>query len=146
MTINVKVWLEACRLRTLPLSLSCILMGTFLAADKGYFRLEIFLLAVSTTVLLQILSNLANDYGDSIHGADNVDRQGPSRTVQKGSISKNEMKKAMFLFSGLSFLSGVSLLYITFQDQLVYLLIFLVILGVFMQPHVSLLLLFDLLS
>jgi 1,4-dihydroxy-2-naphthoate octaprenyltransferase len=125
MAIDVKAWLEAFRLRTLPLSLSCILMGTFLAADKGYFRVDIFLLAVSTTVLLQILSNLANDYGDSIHGADSVDRKGPSRAVQKGSISKNEMKKAIILFSVFSFIAGISLLYVTFKEQMIYLLIFL---------------------
>jgi len=125
MAIDVKAWLEAFRLRTLPLSLSCILMGTFLAADKGYFKLDIFLLAVSTTVLLQILSNLANDYGDSIHGADSVDRKGPSRAVQKGSISKNEMKKAIILFSVFSFISGILLLYVTFKEQMIYLLIFL---------------------
>lgn len=125
MAIDVKAWLEAFRFRTLPLSLSCILMGTFLAADKGYFRLDIFLLAVSTTVLLQVLSNLANDYGDSIHGADSVDRKGPSRAVQKGSISKNEMRKAIILFSVFSFISGILLLYITFKEQMIYLLIFL---------------------
>lgn len=125
MTIDVKAWIEAFRLRTLPLSLSCILMGTFLAADKGYFSLDIFLLAISTTVLLQVLSNLANDYGDSIHGADSVDREGPSRAVQSGSISKNEMKKAIILFSIFSFISGILLLYITFKEQIIYLLIFL---------------------
>jgi len=125
MAIDVKSWVEAFRLRTLPLSLSCILMGTFLAADQGFFRSDVFLLAISTTILLQVLSNLANDYGDSIHGADSVDRKGPSRAVQKGSISKSEMKKAIILFSVLAFVSGISLLYITFKEQMIYLLIFL---------------------
>jgi 1,4-dihydroxy-2-naphthoate polyprenyltransferase len=124
-TIDMKVWLEAFRLRTLPLSLSCIFMGTFLAAGQGFFKLEICLLAIATTILLQILSNLANDYGDSIHGADNQERQGPSRSVQKGSISKSQMKRAIIFFAALSFICGTSLLFITFIDHLIYLLIFL---------------------
>ncbi len=79
-------WLHAFRLRTLPLALSSIAMGGFLAYDAGAFRWDIFLLCMLTTIFLQILSNLANDYGDSIHGADNMNRIGPSRAVQSGVI------------------------------------------------------------
>ena len=123
--LKVKAWIGAFRLRTLPLSLSCILMGTFLAAARGLFRFDICLLALLTTVLLQVLSNLANDYGDSIHGADSDQREGPSRAVQSGTISKQQMKKAMILFSILSLLAGLSLLYVSFKERLDYLLIFL---------------------
>ena len=91
------------------------------------FRLDIFLLSVSTTVLLQVLSNLANDYGDSIHGADSVHREGPTRAVQTGAITKSQMKKAIVLFSLLALITGCLLLFITFRDRLLYLLLFLVL-------------------
>lgn len=112
--MNVKIWLQAFRLRTLPLSLSCIAMGGFLAAGAKAFRWDIFLLCVLTTIFLQILSNLANDYGDSIHGADSEHREGPSRTVQSGLISSSQMRRAVILFVILCLTSGVLLLFISF--------------------------------
>ena len=112
--MNVKVWLQAFRLRTLPLALSSILMGGFLAASAGAFQWSIFLLCVTTTILLQVLSNLANDYGDSIHGADHSDRKGPSRAVQRGVISVMQMKAAVILFMLLSLANGISLLLVSF--------------------------------
>jgi 1,4-dihydroxy-2-naphthoate octaprenyltransferase len=114
--------MHAIRLRTLPLALSSILMGSFLAAFQDQFRLWVFLLAALTTIFLQILSNLANDYGDSIHGADSAEREGPIRAVQSGVISLEEMKKAMFLFGALSLISGLALLYISLQDWKIFLL------------------------
>lgn len=114
--------MHAIRLRTLPLALSSILMGSFLAAYQGEFRFWVFLMAAQTTVFLQILSNLANDYGDSIHGADSADREGPIRAVQSGIISLGEMKKAMFLLGSLSLISGLVLLYISLQDWKMFLL------------------------
>jgi 1,4-dihydroxy-2-naphthoate octaprenyltransferase len=117
-----QAWMHAIRLRTLPLALSSILMGSFLAAFQDQFRLWVFLLAALTTIFLQILSNLANDYGDSIHGADSAEREGPIRAVQSGVISLEEMKKAMFLFGALSLISGLALLYISLQDWKIFLL------------------------
>ena len=67
----MEAWLIAFRLRTLPLSLSCIVIGSAISYKLGTFDYLIFILLTSTTILLQILSNLANDYGDSEHGADN---------------------------------------------------------------------------
>ena len=96
--MNAGVWIKAFRLRTLPLALSCIGMGGFLAAAQGAFRWDVFSLCILTTIFLQILSNLANDYGDSIHGADSVDRKGPSRAVQSGSISATAMRTAVVIF------------------------------------------------
>ncbi len=122
---DIKAWIGAFRLRTLPLSLSCILMGGVLAAWQSAFNWTVFGLAVATTTLLQILSNLANDYGDSVHGADSADRQGPTRAVQQGLISPVQMKRAMVLFSVLSLASGIGLLLLVFYDQLLYLLAFL---------------------
>ena len=92
-------------------------MGGFLAASAGSFRLDIFLLCVITTVFLQILSNLANDYGDSIHGADNASRKGPSRAVQSGAIRAEEMWRAILLFGTLSLISGIMLLFVAFGFQ-----------------------------
>lgn len=106
----IKAWIQAFRLRTLPLSLSSIGMGGFLAAASNRFDWPIFLLCCLTTIFLQILSNLANDYGDSIHGADHQDRQGPKRAVQTGAISSEQMRKAMMIFVGLSLISGIALL------------------------------------
>ncbi|MEQ8925189.1 MAG: 1,4-dihydroxy-2-naphthoate polyprenyltransferase [Fulvivirga sp.] len=110
----MKKWLTAFRLRTLPLALSSIGMGSFIAAAEGNFNIVIFSLCALTTIFLQILSNLANDYGDSVNGADHVERQGPSRMVQSGAISLNQMKAAMIIFVLLSLISGISLLYIAF--------------------------------
>src|SRR5690554_5502904 len=96
-------------------------MASFIAAYHEVFRWEVFFLAVLTTTLLQILSNLANDYGDSVHGADSIERQGPTRAVQSGVISKQEMKKAMILFAVLSFVSGIALLYVAVASILIFL-------------------------
>jgi 1,4-dihydroxy-2-naphthoate octaprenyltransferase len=111
---NTKVWIQAFRLRTLPLALSCIAMGGFLAAAANAFRLDIFLLCISTTIFLQVLSNLANDYGDSIHGADSKERKGPTRTVQSGAISAAQMKNAVIIFIILCLASGITLLLVSF--------------------------------
>lgn len=108
---NIKLWLKAFRLRTLPLATASIALGSFIAASKGLFNLRVTVLCLLTTLFLQILSNLANDYGDSIHGADSKQREGPERLVQSGSISSAEMKTAMIIFTILSLLSGFSLIY-----------------------------------
>jgi len=113
----MKHWIEAFRLRTLPLSLACIGMGSCLAAAHGYFQGSIFFLACVTTVFLQILSNLANDYGDSVHGADHADRLGPQRAVQSGKISASAMRAAVVIFASASFLTGCLLLYMAFGLQ-----------------------------
>jgi 1,4-dihydroxy-2-naphthoate octaprenyltransferase len=110
MTVPVKSWVGAFRLRTLPLSLSCIGMAGFLAATSGSFNGLIFFLCCLTTIFLQVLSNLANDYGDSIHGADHAGRTGPARAVQSGAITSSQMKRAMILFVFLCLASGITLL------------------------------------
>lgn len=112
--MDIKIWLHAFRLRTLPLALSCIAMGGFLAASVHAFRWNVFVLCVVTTIFLQILSNLANDYGDSVHGADSADRKGPSRTVQSGAITPGQMKTAVIVFVVLCLGSGISLLFVSF--------------------------------
>lgn len=125
-----QAWLAATRPRTLPLALSCIALGSFLAAAAGAYSWPITTLCLVTAVFLQILSNLANDYGDSIHGADHVQREGPQRAVQSGQISAQTMKHAMFLFAGLSAVSGLALIWLAFgAEGLVGLLVFVVLGG-----------------
>ncbi len=112
--MQVKPWISAFRLRTLPLALSCVGMGGFLAATAGKFNGLIFFLCCLTTILLQVLSNLANDYGDSVNGADHSGRSGPMRAVQSGAITAQQMKNAVIFFVLLCLVSGISLLLVSF--------------------------------
>lgn len=128
--INIKAWLSAFRLRTLPLALSVIFMGAFVAGREDKFDLLVFLLAISTTLFLQVLSNLANDYGDSIHGADSIERKGPSRAVQSGVISAQAMLRAMYIFSGFALVSGLLLIYLGLKDFELSYNIFFLLLGI----------------
>ena len=108
-------WIEAARPRTLPLAISSILLGNFLAYAAGKFSFLTASLAILTTLLLQILSNFANDLGDSKNGVDNKNRKVALRAVQTGKISSSEMKSAVILAASLSFISGISLLYFALQ-------------------------------
>lgn len=122
-------WITAFRLRTLSLSLSTIFMGSFMAAFYGHFRWEVLLWASLTTLFLQILSNLANDYGDYVSGADGEHRKGPDRMMQSGRISAKQMKFAIIIFSVLSFLSGLILLFETFHSKIDMLFVLFVLFG-----------------
>jgi len=106
----IKTWLSAFRLRTLPLAFSCIIMGSGLAHADDQFNLTVFVLALITTLFLQILSNLANDYGDFIKGTDNDERVGPDRTLQSGLITKVKIIKAMWVIALLCSIFGVWLI------------------------------------
>lgn len=112
----MKHWLQAFRLRTLPLAVSSIVVGSALAqveqrpASYIVFKPIVLLLALLTAILLQILSNLANDLGDHQHGTDNAHRVGPQRAVQSGAITAAQMKRAMLICGVLAFLSGCALI------------------------------------
>ena len=93
--MKLKSYIKAARLRTLPLSVSGIIIGSALAYYNGYFNLLTFLLAILVTISLQILSNLANDYGDGVKGTDNEHRVGPERAIQSGEITPDEMFSAI---------------------------------------------------
>lgn len=112
--MKFRAWISALRLRTLPLALATVGTGTFLAIQHQKFDWNIFAWAVLTTVLLQVLSNLANDYGDSQHGADSEHRVGPERAVQSGIISSSEMRVGIIVLVLLSLLSGIMLLNVAF--------------------------------
>ncbi len=107
---KIQSWIEAARLKTLPLALASPLMGSFLAWSESGFRWSIFILATTTTLLLQVLSNLANDYGDHASGADNEERIGPRRLVQSGEISPLQMKKGIIINIILALASGLLLI------------------------------------
>ncbi|MCE3295791.1 MAG: 1,4-dihydroxy-2-naphtoate prenyltransferase [Crocinitomicaceae bacterium] len=113
---NAKAWIGAFRLRTLPLSVSGIIMGSFIAKLNGFWDSTIFTLALSTTLLFQVVSNLANDLGDSQKGTDNEQRVGPVRAVQSGVISQAQMKAAVILFAILSLISAGVLIYFGTQN------------------------------
>ena len=108
-------WIEAARPRTLPLAIASILLGNFLAYAAGKFSFLTAILAILTTLLLQILSNFANDLGDSKNGVDNKNRKVALRAVQTGKISPSEMKNAVIIAASLSFISGISLLFFALQ-------------------------------
>jgi 1,4-dihydroxy-2-naphthoate polyprenyltransferase len=112
-----KIWLQAFRLRTLPLALANAVMGSFLALFDGGFRWVVFILTITTITFLQILSNLANDYGDAVSGADRPDRVGPTRVTATGMVTKIEMKKMMIIFISLSVISGSLLVSIGLRNM-----------------------------
>ncbi|MEN8138373.1 MAG: 1,4-dihydroxy-2-naphthoate octaprenyltransferase [Bacteroidota bacterium] len=122
---DITAWISSFRLKTLPLSISGIITGTFIALSEGFFDWKIFILALITTLFLQILSNLANDYGDGVKGTDEG-RLGSKRAVQSGEISASKMLKAVIVLALLSFVAGTALLWVSFgKEYIVQLLIFL---------------------
>lgn len=124
----MKNWIQAARLRTLPLSVSGIIVGSFYAMHQGFFDGLIFSLAILTTLGLQILSNFANDYGDGVKGTDNETRIGPERAIQSGAISVKQMKNGIILTSAVTFMIAVLLIYISFgKENFFYTLLFLVL-------------------
>jgi 1,4-dihydroxy-2-naphthoate octaprenyltransferase len=114
---KVKSWLYAFRLRTLPLALSSIITGSSIAfaENRHGFNWLVFALCILTTLMLQILSNLANDYGDSEKGTDNHERIGPKRAVQAGMLSFTEIKRGIIICTILCLLSGLALIHEAFK-------------------------------
>lgn len=107
---KLSAWIAAFRLKTLPLALSNTIMGSALAAGEDKFRWSIFGLAALTTILLQIMSNLANDYGDFVNGKDTAERIGPKRMVQSGEISAKSMLRGIIIIGILTAFSGLALI------------------------------------
>lgn len=104
-----RLWLAAIRPRTLVLAVAGTGLGLLLAAADGQFDWPVALLTVLTAVFLQVLSNLANDYGDSLHGADDAGRVGPERAVQSGQVSPQQMFRAVLLSALLAGAAGLTL-------------------------------------
>ena len=111
---QISVWLAAARLRTLPLSVSGIIVGNGIAYLEGSFSWAIFIFALLTTVAFQVLSNFANDYGDGVKGTDNDQRLGPKRVLQQGLLSRAALKRGIQLTSVISLLLALILIYLAF--------------------------------
>lgn len=94
---TLQIWLDAARPKTLPLALVSILTGSVLAYSNHHFSFSVAVLAFITATLLQILSNLANDYGDAVKGTDNEARLGPTRAIQSGAITPKTMRQAIII-------------------------------------------------
>ena len=122
-----KNYLKAARLRTLPLSISGIIIGSFLAYSNGYHNIYIVILALFTTIGFQIISNFANDYGDGVKGTDNHNRIGPERALQSGAITPKQMLNAIIITSVITFLIALALIYVSFgKDHFLYSSIFMI--------------------
>ncbi|MGB5819153.1 MAG: 1,4-dihydroxy-2-naphthoate octaprenyltransferase [Saonia sp.] len=122
---KIKAWLNAARLRTLPLSISGIIVGTALAVSYGYKDTTIFVLALFATIGFQVTSNFANDYGDGVKGTDNEDRVGPKRAYQSGLLSRKELKFGILISCIINFLLVIAVVYFSFGiKHLGYVLLF----------------------
>ena len=113
----MKAWLNAARLRTLPLSLSGVVTGTAIAnfyQEKNYL---IFLLTLLTTIAFQVTSNFANDYGDGVKGTDNEDRIGPKRAMQSGLLTSSELKNGIGIAIAISLILVVCVIYVSFGTE-----------------------------
>lgn len=130
MNSKLKIWLQAARLRTLPLSLSGIIVGNGLAYENDRFSLVILVLSLATTIAFQVLSNFANDYGDGVKGTDNESRIGPARVLQQGLLTRAQLKKGIQICAVVSLVFAFALIYVAFgTSDLQYSLIF-VLLGI----------------
>ena len=125
----MKNWIQAARLRTLPLSLSGIIVGSAYAYHQGFYDYRILGLALLTTLGLQILSNYANDYGDGIKGTD-VNRIGEKRMVAAGVITANQMKKAVIITAIITLALALTLIYVSFGKENFALSLIFILLGI----------------
>lgn len=127
---NISIWISSMRLRTLPLSISGIILASCLAAYNGYFNGLICTLAILTTLSFQILSNLANDYGDGVKGTDNNDRIGPDRAIQTGQISPESMRNAIKINVIISLILAFALIFVSFGFEYFYFMLIFFLLGI----------------
>lgn len=127
---NANIWLQAFRLRTLPLSVSGIILGSSIAYRDGFWNSKIFIFSLLSTLFFQILSNLSNDLGDFLKGTDNENRIGPPRATQAGLISVKQMTNGVRVFVVLSLLSSAILICTSSQTLTQQGIIIYIILGV----------------
>ena len=117
MTLALRAWLDAGRPKTLPLALIAILTGSTLALSQGRFSWPVLLLSLLTASLLQVLSNLANDYGDGLRGVDNPQRLGPLRALQSGALSACQLRNSLCVVGALAIASGLALITLADLDS-----------------------------
>ncbi len=111
---SFKIWLQAARPRTLPLSISGILVGGAMACGVGTFDPLVFILAILATLGFQVLSNYANDYGDGVKGTDMAGRVGPARAMQSGLLTASDLKRAIVITSSITIVIVIVLIYRAF--------------------------------
>lgn len=128
---NFSAWINAARLRTLPLSVSGILVGTALANFYGKSNIAIFILALLTAIGFQITSNFANDYGDGVKGTDNDDRIGPKRALQSGLLSRSQLKKGIIISISINILLVIAVVYLSFGTENIEYIVLFMALGAF---------------
>jgi 1,4-dihydroxy-2-naphthoate octaprenyltransferase len=122
---KIKVWIRAARLRTLPLSISGIVVGNALCIQDTNFSWTLFYLMLLTAIAFQIVSNFANDYGDGVKGTDNSDRIGPKRVLQQGLLSRQALKKGIIWMSLVALSLAFTLITAAFgRESWLYFLIF----------------------
>ena len=125
---KVRAWISAARLRTLPLSVSGIFVGTAIANSKGFSDGYIFIGCLLITILFQITSNFANDYGDGVKGTDDDDRLGPVRAFQSGILGQTELKFGIFVSAFISLVLSIILLgYVFGNESVQYMIAFLIL-------------------
>ncbi|PWG05274.1 1,4-dihydroxy-2-naphthoate octaprenyltransferase [Polaribacter aquimarinus] len=123
----IKNYIKAARLRTLPLSVSGIIVGSilgnqhffqnsFLSHKPSVIFSSVFWLAILTTIGFQVLSNFANDYGDGIKGSDK-NREGEERMVASGAITPKQMKLAMIITTIITLIIALLLIYEAFGKE-----------------------------
>ncbi|WP_432411122.1 1,4-dihydroxy-2-naphthoate octaprenyltransferase [Rasiella sp. SM2506] len=114
---KVRAWISAARLRTLPLSISGILVASGAAVKLGLFSVSIMILALLTTLGFQVLSNFANDYGDGVKGTDTAGRVGPARAMQSGLLTAKELKYGMIVTTILTLFLASLLIFMAFGNK-----------------------------
>ena len=110
-TSSLRIWLMAARIRTLPAAIAPVLVGTSLAIAGGIFRVGPFIAALLGSILIQIGTNLANDYSDARRGADSEDRLGPVRVTAGGLVPPRQVLIATYVTFGLAVVCGLYLVF-----------------------------------
>ena len=109
---SLGLWVKGARLRTLPLALAPVVLGTGSAVLAGAFDLGLALLALVVALSLQIGVNYANDYSDGVRGTDDV-RVGPARLTGSGAVEAHLVKRAAFMSFGVALLAGAIIILIS---------------------------------
>ena len=125
------LWLKAFRLYSLMVSSAGIIMGTFIAASYGYFRLDVFIFTLLTTWCLHLLCNISNDYGDAVRNTDADHDFGDIRYVQDGLLSLKEVKNMCIALAILSAVFGTLMIFSALGMQLTLIHIVFFLLGAF---------------
>jgi 1,4-dihydroxy-2-naphthoate polyprenyltransferase len=121
--MNIKKWVVAARLRTLPLSSSAVIVGITVGLSQSsntafsYRLLFLVFFILLTSITLQIISNFANDYGDALSGVDNDKRVGPKRSLFMGLMTKKEMKFGIALVIFLAIVFGCTAIALAFYEN-----------------------------